>query len=704
MKTKALACMALAFMYLTLLFSGINAAVVDIDGKEAAINILSKNLKPLKEETISITIPNYPDKLTVTVTDAAGVEYVNEEVLPENGVYTLNFLPRGKAGTHTITITKTNGASASYTIKMLADTVVETENDYFNKLFEHYKTTITQGQSRHSLQKINFKVNNIWLRDHIHMIKASKYFDSDVISGLDFFIMNQTEEGFYYEIIVNSQDIHTTFVKGNCLKPINASTTLIRLEIEADIEYLMAEAIYQAWKATDDLEWLKEVLPSLEKALNYYLTSDKRFDPDTGLVKRGVSIDTWDWVYGQKGLDRNRMIEEDSPMAIFHGDNTGFYQACIMISEMYRAAGDEAKAEKWENTAKDIRKKLMDIAWNGNFFSHIVHIRPTVEEVTDALWKVDFEGDKDRLSLSNAYALNRGILTQQEASRIIETYLELRNNPPPTETNPEKKYYAEWVTLYPSYVNSNAILYPPNDYVNGTISLFVAGELAKGCFTYGYTEYGADILKRVRELYERDKRLQFLYYQDGTPYNKHGGGGPSGWSTAALYSATVEGLCGVHDLGGQFEKARLIPAWANSEYNTAYSSTSYGASDKYIAYTMEHDRDNSKLIYKVCGDSKEIDFQILVPAGNIAEKVLVNGQEMSFTNTQTHNSVYANFKLSRSSNMDIDTIEVTYKAGTLKTGTETEKSDLWMYVIISIAALAVVAAAALLIVKKSKKA
>ena len=44
-------------------FSGINAAVVDIDGKEAAINILSKNLKPLKEETISITIPNYSDKL-----------------------------------------------------------------------------------------------------------------------------------------------------------------------------------------------------------------------------------------------------------------------------------------------------------------------------------------------------------------------------------------------------------------------------------------------------------------------------------------------------------------------------------------------------------------------------------------------------------------------------------------------------------------
>ena len=115
-----------------------------------------------------------------------------------------------------------------------------------------------------------------------------------------------------------------------------------------------------------------------------------------------------------------------------------------------------------------------------------------------------------------------------------------------------------------------------------------------------------------------------------------------------LYSA-VDGLAGVHDLGGQFEKVKLAPAWANSEYNTAYSSTSYGASDKYIAYTMEHDRDNSKLIYKVCGDSKDVYFQILVPTGSIAENVIVNGQEVSFENTQTHNSVYANFKLSRSS-------------------------------------------------------
>lgn len=93
-----------------------------------------------------------------------------------------------------------------------------------------------------------------------------------------------------------------------------------------------------------------------------------------------------------------------------------------------------------------------------------------------------------------------------------------------------------------------------------------------------------------------------------------------------------------------------------------------------------------------------------MPTGNIAENVIVNGQEVSFENTQTHNSVYANFKLSRSSNIEIDTIEVIYKVGTIKTEKETEQSNLWMYVLISITALAAIAVAALLIVKKTKKA
>ena len=118
-------------------------------------------------------------------------------------------------------------------------------------------------------------------------------------------------------------------------------------------------------------------------------------------------------------------------------------------------------------------------------------------------------------SVCNAYALNRGILTQQEASRIIETYLELRNNPPPTETNPERSIMLNGL-LSPFLRKPNAILYPPNDYVNGTISLFVAGELARAVYLrlHGIR---SRYIKRVRELYERDKRLQFLYYQDGTP-------------------------------------------------------------------------------------------------------------------------------------------------------------------------------------------
>ena len=120
-------------------------------------------------------------------------------------------------------------------------------------------------------------------------------------------------------------------------------------------------------------------------------------------------------------------------------------------------SSDESNAEKWENTAKDIRKSSWTL--HGTETSSLYGTcRPTVEEVIDALWKVDFEEIKK--AQLQCLCINRGILSQQEASKIPETYLELRNNPPPTETNPDKKYYAEWVTLYPSYVNSNAILYP----------------------------------------------------------------------------------------------------------------------------------------------------------------------------------------------------------------------------------------------------
>lgn len=688
------------FLLVLLIFIYCFNLAIRVQAQEISLKSENKNLRPLYQEDFEITIEDFNQKISVIVADANNFIYFQEDLaIGTNGKYSFSLIPKGKAGDHIIRIESDGKVLGQFKRNMLADTYIETDNNSFNELFKLYKDTIVKGQSSHFLNDIRFKVSFIWLRDHIHMLKAFKYFESDLQSALDFFISTQDEDGFFYEIIVSSNDVHVSYVSERYVKPMNKSTSLLKLEIEADIEYLMAEAFYQVWKATGDLDWVRNNIASIDKGLRYYLDSPIRYDEGTGLIKRGVSIDTWDWIYGQRGKDHNRMLEDGSPLAIFHGDNTGFYQACIFLSEMYAAIDNGQKANEWADIAKDTKEKLMALAWNGDFFSHMVHIDPTVEELTDSLWIKDFEGDKDRLSLSNTYALNRGILSQEEASKIIETYRNIRDYPPPSEVYKDSRYFAEWLTLYPSYRNVSAIIYPPNDYVNGTISLFVAGELAKGAFNYGYTEYGNDILTRVRGLYEKDGTLHFLYRQNGDPYLPAGGGGPSGWSTAALFSATVEGYAGAFDLGNQFEKVRLSPTWSISDYDDVYTSISYGPSDKYLAYKASHNKEEKEISYQLSGDSKEIDFQVLVPKGNIATKVLINDKEVDFKGMAIHDSIYATFRMERESNLDIDTIKVFYKEGSLPKEKKAINPLIWI-----ISALAVLLLAGSLFFFRKKKA
>ena len=88
--------------------------------------------------------------------------------------------------------------------------------------------------------------------------------------------------------------------------------------------------------------------------------------------------------------------------------------------------------------------------------------------------------------------------------------------------------------------------YKAGSYVNGAISPFTAGELAKGAFTNGREAYGWDIVKRMMEMVKRDGTIYFLY----DPKTKAPqGGGPSAWGAAAMMSAVDEGLAGVVDAG-----------------------------------------------------------------------------------------------------------------------------------------------------------
>lgn len=71
---------------------------------------------------------------------------------------------------------------------------------------------------------------------------------------------------------------------------------LCRLELEADIEYLMAEGVHMIWQATGDDEWLQRNLPRVEKGLRYIMTDPLRWDAEHQLAKRPRTLDTWDFL------------------------------------------------------------------------------------------------------------------------------------------------------------------------------------------------------------------------------------------------------------------------------------------------------------------------------------------------------------------------------------------------------------------------
>ena len=81
-----------------------------------------------------------------------------------------------------------------------------------------------------------------WIRDHVHVMKAMRHWEYELKSFLDFIIETQREDGQFYELIKQVDDEHWSFVNEDCyvMYP-DDNLSLVRLELEADIEYLVVE-------------------------------------------------------------------------------------------------------------------------------------------------------------------------------------------------------------------------------------------------------------------------------------------------------------------------------------------------------------------------------------------------------------------------------------------------------------------------------
>ena len=457
-----------------------------------------------------------------------------------------------------------------------------------------------------------------WIRDHIHQMKGYCHWEYDLTSFLDFILDTQRADGQFYELIKQLDDFHWTYVNPDCrvLYP-EDNQSLVRLELEADIEYLMVEGCLQAWRVTGDDAWLKKALPRLEKGIDYQTRDVKRWDAAHGLCKRPYTIDTWDFT-ADPISGQNRTIQLDEPMAAMHGDNTGVYQAMRQLAWMNERFGNAEKAQAWRTRAERLRANVMKHLWNGRFFRHQLPLNCPPQD----------ENEDRRLSMSDAYALNRGILTSDQCRSVIDEYRARRTT---TEA------FAEWFTIDPPYENFGP--HPSHrkgQYVNGVICPFTAGELAKGAFENGYEAYGWDILERLTKMVLRDQgRIFFLYHPTtGEPQGR----GPSAWGAAAILSAVDQGLAGIQDQDKQYRRLRFAPRWAVTPYAEGRYLTGYELSKKKVDVRWIFTDKGFR--YNLESPAEEVAAHLLVPAGKVPSKLLVDGVETIFALNDVFGSRY----------------------------------------------------------------
>ena len=474
-------------------------------------------------------------------------------------------------------------------------------------------------------------VNKNWIRDHVHVLKAMRHWEYDYAGYVDFTLRHQRADGCILELVKQADDRHWRYAAPESRKFFpDDNLAMCRLDIEADVEYLLVEGATYCYRISGDDAWLARALPRLEKAIDYMTSDPQRWDARHGLVKRGYTIDTWDFTYEPASVT-NRTLTAATPQAIMHGDNSGVYQAMAQLAWLNGRLGRTAKAAAWRERADALRAAMYKHLWNGRFFFHQLPLNvPPVDA-----------HERERLSLSAAYDMNRGLMPVADCRKTIEEFRRRRQT---------TDCFAEWFTVDPPYTPAFG-RHPKGEYVNGAVCPFTAGELAKAAFENGYEAYGWDILVRVKEMAARDGTLYFLYDRT-TATSINAALGPSAWGAASVLSAFDEALAGVRDVGVRYDAIRFSPRWPVTGLDEVRYFTGYEAADAVV--DVRYVRRANGLRYLVRAPAKALAAHILLPSGAAAREVWLNGAPRAFETTAVGDSQYVDFETEGTGTYDIE--------------------------------------------------
>jgi hypothetical protein len=447
----------------------------------------------------------------VVVRDGLDREYFQFDA---DGAMEIQFTVGGALGLHQITLFGPNHETLdSFHFRVEARTHLMESSGQFSELLDLLYYTMASEPMQHftSYHGRLYYYFVGWLRDHVHTMKGMKYFEGKLYDGIELYRDSQREDGMIWDNVhprfpVGTDDNHwgKRFRYGDFERTFEDGTAqFTRIPIENDVEYLYVEGLYYTWKAVGDDGWMATCLDAAIKAFEYSVTSPYRWSEKYGLLKRGHTIDTWDFQNESDCLpdfvgwpDPMAVHPSKTHFGVMFGDNTGYAVGCDYLAEMLEKTGRSEESQKYRQRGKEIRTRLDQVSWNGQFFTH--HVPEEAGLVRDL--GVD---EATQVSLSNAYSLNRRI-SHVQAAAIIRTYQSIRENLPPGSPG-------EWYTIYPpfqkGYGGHNAVW----QYMNSSVTPIVAGELAHGAFEHGFEVYGVDILRRVLELGRPTRYLNCSY-------------------------------------------------------------------------------------------------------------------------------------------------------------------------------------------------
>jgi hypothetical protein len=454
--------------------------------------------RPLQKATLHIEGRGWENG-AVVVFDGAGREYLHEKA---SSVFT--FAIGGGLGRQTARLLDSKGTlAAELDFQVDCLTELDDEGGVFRELLDAVLWTIMSWSSNNPVSVVRYEhrvyqLFTNWIFDHTLILKGMKYFWPDLKDAIDFFAITQREDGMIWEnCYPATPDLNYFDWKFNYDGFIrrfgDGFWQLRRAPVESHVEQYFVEGLYSTWKATGDTGWMGDKLDNAIRALRHVTRSPYRWSQKHQLVHRGFTIDTWDYVSDDQqrfGGSVFMVYLGKSEFGVFHGDNTNLICQCRNLAEMLKVAGRASEAPEFELLANEVEVRLNALAWNGRFYTHWIaenlDYRPDVG--------VDMSS---QVSLSNAYALNRGISGEKCAS-IIKTYQRIRREMPPTSPG-------EFYGIYPPFERD----FTQNDpglvweYCNGGVLTMVAGELALGAFEHGAEDYGADILIRMKAIADR---------------------------------------------------------------------------------------------------------------------------------------------------------------------------------------------------------